>query len=57
MSLTKAQGVKIYIKTVNYINIAKNSNFHTLNDVVKSIEEFDKQLKKFSEFKGCKFIH
>ena len=46
MSLTKAQGVKTYQNHVNYINIAKNSNFHTLNDVVKSIEELDKQLKK-----------
>ena len=50
-------GQNTYQNHVNYINIAKNSNFHTLNDSVKSIEEFDKQLKKFSEFKGCKFIH
>lgn len=50
-------GQNTYQHHLNYIGIAKASNFECFEKIILSLEDFEKTLEVYSNKKGLKFIH
>ena len=50
-------GQNTYQTHLNYLQIAKASNFDTINSTIVSLEDFSKTLLKLTSKKGLKFLH
>ena len=49
-------GQNTYQKHVDYINIAKKSNFHTIDEIIYDIDKFSEIINKISNDSGIKFV-
>ena len=50
-------GQDTYQGHVNYIGIAKNSNFMPHGNTITNLDQFSELLKSFNAYKGTKFVH